>query len=65
MELFEEIRREYEFGVGTIQGVARKLGEHRRMVRQALAQQKSRDFISASVIEIARTFRAFTEITLS
>ncbi|MHB8153903.1 MAG: IS21 family transposase [Bacillati bacterium] len=36
MELFEEIRREYEFGVGTIQGVARKLGVHRRMVREAL-----------------------------
>ena len=37
MELFEEIRREYRFGVGTIQGVARKLKTHRRMVRQALA----------------------------
>ncbi len=37
VELFEEIRREYEFGVGTIQGVARKLGVHRRMVREALA----------------------------
>ena len=37
MELFEEIRREYRFGVGTIQGVAKKLGVHRRMVRQALA----------------------------
>ena len=37
MELFEEIRREYEFGVGTIQGVARKLGVHRRLVREALA----------------------------
>ena len=36
MELFEEIRREQEFGVGTIQGVSRKLGVHRRMVRQAL-----------------------------
>ena len=36
MELFEEIRREYEFGVGTIQGVARKLGVHRRLVREAL-----------------------------
>ena len=36
MELFEAIRREYEFGVGTIQGVARKLGVHRRMVREAL-----------------------------
>ena len=37
MELFEEIRREYEFGVGTIKGVARKLGVHRRTVREALA----------------------------
>ncbi len=36
MELFEEIRREYEFGVGTIQGVARKFGVHRRMVREAV-----------------------------
>jgi len=26
VELFEEIRREYEFGVGRIQGVARKFG---------------------------------------
>ena len=37
MELFEEIRREHEFGVGTIQGVSRKLGVHRRMVRQVLS----------------------------
>ena len=37
VELFEEIRREYEFGVGTVKGVARKLGVHRRMVREALA----------------------------
>jgi transposase len=37
VELFEQIRREYEFGVGTIKGVAAKLGVHRRMVRQALA----------------------------
>ena len=36
VELFEQIRREYEFGVGTVLGVARKLGVHRRMVRQAL-----------------------------
>jgi len=36
VELFERIRREYEFGVGTIKGVAAKLGVHRRMVRQAL-----------------------------
>lgn len=37
MELFEEIRREFEHGVGTIKGIARKLGVHRRMVREALA----------------------------
>jgi len=29
VELFEEIRREYRFGVGTIQGVAKKLNTHR------------------------------------
>ena len=37
VELFEEIRREYTQGVGSIQGVARKFGVHRRMVRQAVA----------------------------
>src|SRR6516225_1988702 len=37
VELFEQIRREYEFGVGTIRGVAHKLKVHRRMVRQPLA----------------------------
>lgn len=37
VELFEQIRREYEHGVGTIRGVARKLAVHRRMVREALA----------------------------
>src|SRR5262245_43062252 len=36
VELFEEIRREYEFGVGTISGVARKFSVHRRMVREAV-----------------------------
>ena len=36
MELFEEIRREYEFGVGSVAGVARKFGVHRRLVREAL-----------------------------
>src|SRR5437667_11901367 len=38
VELFEEIRREYEFGVGTIAGVARKIKVHRRMVREAIAR---------------------------
>ena len=36
VELFEQIRREYEFGIGTIAGVAHKLGVHRRMVREAI-----------------------------
>ena len=36
VELFEQIRREYEFGVGTIAGVTKKLGVHRRMVREAI-----------------------------
>jgi transposase len=36
VELFEQIRREYEFGVGTIQGVSRKLRVHRRLVREAI-----------------------------
>jgi transposase len=36
VELFERIRREYEFGIGSIKGVAASLGVHRRMVRQAL-----------------------------
>src|SRR5438445_2411372 len=37
VELFEEIRREQAHGAGTIRAVAKKLGVHRRMVRQALA----------------------------
>ena len=36
MELFEKIRREYFEGVGTILGVAKKLGVHRWMVREAI-----------------------------
>jgi transposase len=36
VELFEQIRREYEHGVGSIKGVARKFGVHRRLVREAV-----------------------------
>src|ERR1700689_3227846 len=36
VEMYEQIRREYEFGAGTIMGIARKLGVHRRMVREAV-----------------------------
>jgi len=37
VDLFEQLRREHEFGVGTVAGVAAKFGVHRRMVRQAIA----------------------------
>ena len=37
VELFEQLRREHEFGIGTVAGVAAKFGVHRRLVRQALA----------------------------
>jgi len=37
VELYEQIRQEYEHGAGTIRAVARKLGVHRREVRKALA----------------------------
>jgi transposase len=37
VDLFEQLRREYEFGVGTIAGVAAKFGVHRRIVREAIA----------------------------
>ena len=38
MELFEQIRREFEFGASaSVKGVAKKFGVHRRMVREAVA----------------------------
>jgi hypothetical protein len=43
VELFEKIRREHACGVGTIQGVAKRLGVHRRMVREALADAVPRE----------------------
>lgn len=36
VELFEQIRREHAFGEGSIRSVAKKLGIHRRLVRQAI-----------------------------
>ena len=36
VEMYEEIRREHEFGNQSIRGIAKKLGVHRRMVREAL-----------------------------
>lgn len=43
VELFEQIRREYDYGAGTIKGVARKLGVHRLLVREALASAVPKD----------------------
>src|SRR3990170_4559145 len=43
VELFEQIRREYEHGAGTIKGVAKKLGVHRRLVREALGAAMPRE----------------------
>jgi transposase len=43
VELFEQMRREYEHGVGTVKGVARKFKVHRRMVREALGSATPRD----------------------
>ncbi len=37
VDLFEQLRREHEFGIGTIAGVAAKFGVHRRVVRRAIA----------------------------
>ena len=37
MDLFEQLRREHEFGIGTTAGVAAKFCVHRRVVRRAIA----------------------------
>ncbi len=36
MQLYKRLRREYEYGIGTIRGVAQKYRVHRRTVRAAL-----------------------------
>jgi hypothetical protein len=41
VELYEQIRREYEHGAGTIRAVARRLGVHRREVCRALTSALS------------------------
>lgn len=48
MELFEEMRREYENGVGTVQGVARRFGVHRRLVREALGSAIPAERVAAA-----------------
>src|SRR5437763_8268012 len=64
VELFEEIRREYEFGVGTIAGVSKKLGVHRRMVREAVgsAIPKPRKKTERPQFKIAATARFIDQV---
>ena len=59
VELFEQIRREYEHGAGTIKGVARKLGVHRRMVREAIgnAMPKPRKVAEREKTKMAAVMR--------
>ena len=59
VELYEQIRREYEHGAGTIRAVARKLGVHRREVRKALASAaKTVSRRSVVLWRLARVVRA-------
>jgi hypothetical protein len=37
VDLFEQLRREHEFGICTISGVAVKFGVHRHVVRRAIS----------------------------
>jgi len=37
VELFEEIRRKYAFGIGAIASAAKKLEVHRRMERETIS----------------------------
>jgi NHL repeat len=53
VELFEQIRREYEFGVGTIAGVAKKLKVHRRMVREAISSASGTNAVFGNTLGIA------------
>ena len=69
VELYEEIRREYEHGAGTIRAVARKMGVHRREVRKALASavpaerkipERERPKLAAAISFIAAEGNIFT-----
>jgi hypothetical protein len=62
-ELYEQIRREYEFGVASVIGVARKLGVHRRMVREAVrnavpTQRKKTERPAVKMASIAQNCKA-------
>lgn len=58
--LYEEIRREFEQGVGTIRGVAKKLGVHRREVRAAIANavpaERKKPIRPSPALDLVRDF---------
>jgi transposase len=60
VELFEQMRREYEFGGQSIRALASRFGVHRRLVRQALAcavpPERKRPVRSRPKLELARAF---------
>jgi len=60
VRLFEQMRREYEHGVGTVKGVAKKFGVHRRLVRQALEKslppERKRPERSSPKVEVVKGF---------
>ena len=64
MELFEEIRREHAHGAGTIRAVAKKLGVHRRMVRQAMASSipPERKLAARNKPRVSRIFTRATKV---
>ena len=65
MELFEELRREYEFGVGSIAGVARKFGVHRRLPGADDAVNQLLDSASRQSLGAAEIARLAEAVALS
>ena len=67
MGLYEQIRREYGFGVGSVIGIAWKLGVHRRMVREAVrsavpAQRKKTERPTVKMAAAASLVEAILEL---
>ena len=56
MELFEEIRREYEHGIGTVRGIAKKLGVHRRTVRRYVRERKEEIGLTSREVFVPQSY---------